>query len=43
MCRFEKPDKTPFTIGIQKPFAVRNETLASVSLTDQSVVSVRNL
>lgn len=39
LCVGSKPDKTPFTIGIQKPFAERNETLASVSLTDQSVVS----
>lgn len=39
LCVGEKPDETPFTIGIQKPFALRNETLASVSLSDQSVVS----
>lgn len=30
---------SPFTIGIQKPFANRNETIATMDITDQSVVS----
>lgn len=30
---------TPFTIGIQKPFADRNETIATMKITDKSVVS----
>ncbi|WP_461810451.1 FAD:protein FMN transferase [Faecalimonas sp.] len=35
----KKPDGTPFHIGIQKPFANQNETIASVPVADQSVVS----
>lgn len=34
-----KPDGSPFHIGIQKPFAEQNETIASVPVTDRSVVS----
>lgn len=39
LCIGNKPDKTPFKIGIQKPFADRSETIATVDITDQSVVS----
>ena len=39
LCIGSKPDKTPFRIGIQKPFADRSETIATVDITDQSVVS----
>lgn len=39
LCIGSRPDGTPFKIGIQKPFSDRNETLASVELSDQSVVS----
>lgn len=35
----KKLDDTPFHIGIQKPFANQNETITSISITDQSVVS----
>ncbi len=35
-------DGTPFCIGIQKPFAGQNETITSVEITDQSVVSSGN-
>ncbi len=39
LCIGNKPDKTPFKIGIQKPFADRSETIATVDITNQSVVS----
>lgn len=39
LCLGEKPDGTPFKIGIQKPFADRNETVAIVDIRDKSVVS----
>lgn len=39
LCIGGKPDGTPFRIGIQKPFADRNETVAIVDITDRSVVS----
>lgn len=39
LCIGSKPDGTPFRIGIQKPFAQRSETAATVEITDQSVVS----
>lgn len=39
LCIGSRPDGTPFKIGIQKPFAQRNETLAAVSLADKSLVS----
>lgn len=35
----KKPDSTPFTIGIQKPFDERNTAFITVSATDSSVVS----
>lgn len=35
----QKPDQTPFRIGIQKPFAPKNETAAIVNLNDLSLVS----
>ncbi len=34
-----KPDGSPFTIGIQKPFDDRNTSITSVSASDSSVVS----
>ncbi|MDE6389020.1 MAG: FAD:protein FMN transferase [Lachnospiraceae bacterium] len=34
-----KPDGTPYRIGIQKPFANEGETIATISVTDSSVVS----
>lgn len=39
LCIGAKPDGGAFLVGIQKPFADRNETFESVSVTDQSVVS----
>lgn len=39
LCIGEKPDKTPFNIGIQKPFADRKETIAVMELSDKSIVS----
>ena len=39
LCVGSKPDGTPFNIGIQKPFADRNETIAIVGIDDLSVVS----
>lgn len=39
LCIGNKPDGTPFRIGIQKPFADRTETVATIPITDQSVVS----
>lgn len=39
LCIGSKPDKTPFRIGIQKPFADRNETAAVVNITDKAVIS----
>lgn len=39
LCIGNKPDGTPFKIGIQKPFADRNETIAVMDITDKSVVS----
>lgn len=35
----EKSDHTPYTIGIQKPFAEGSEAYATVRITDKSVVS----
>ena len=32
-------DGRPFKIGIQKPFANQNETIATLDITDKSVVS----
>lgn len=39
LCVGAKPDGSPFRIGIQKPFEDRNETVATVDITDLSVVS----
>lgn len=39
LCVGEKPDGTPFSVGIQKPFANRSETITTVDITDKSVVS----
>ena len=38
-CIGSKPDGTPFKVGIQKPFADRNETEAVMDITGKSVVS----
>ncbi len=34
-----RPDQSPFVIGIQRPFADRNELCATIEVTDWSVVS----
>lgn len=39
LCIASKPDGSPFKIGIQKPFADRDETVAIMEITDLSVVS----
>ena len=39
LCVGTKPDGAPFTIGVQKPFADRNETAAAMEIDDKSVVS----
>lgn len=39
LCIGNKPDGTPFRIGIQKPFANRSETITTVNISDKSVVS----
>ena len=39
LCIGSKPDGTPFKVGIQKPFADRNETEAVIDITGKSVVS----
>ena len=39
LCVGTKPDGTPFKIGIQKPFADRNETIAAMEINGLSVVS----
>lgn len=39
LCVGSKPDGAAFKIGIQKPFADRNETIATMEITDKSVVS----
>ncbi|MHB8131145.1 MAG: FAD:protein FMN transferase [Mobilitalea sp.] len=39
LCVGGKPDGTPFHVGIQKPFANRNETIAVMDINDLSVVS----
>lgn len=39
LCVGKKPDGKPFKIGVQKPFADRNETIAVLDLADRSVVS----
>lgn len=39
LCVGNKPDGTPFKVGIQKPYADRNETVAVMEISDLSVVS----
>jgi thiamine biosynthesis lipoprotein len=39
VCVGSKPDKSPFKVGIQKPFSDRNETIATIDIIDLSVVS----
>lgn len=39
LCIGQKPDGSAFQVGIQKPFAHRNETAGAVSVTDRSLVS----
>ena len=39
LCIGSQPDGTPFKVGIQKPFADRNETEAVMDITGKSVVS----
>ncbi|NLP35164.1 MAG: FAD:protein FMN transferase [Clostridiales bacterium] len=39
LCVGDKPDGTPFNIGIQMPYADRNETIAVMQISDLSVVS----
>jgi thiamine biosynthesis lipoprotein len=39
VCVGSKPDGSPFKVGIQKPFSDRNETIATIDITDLSVVS----
>jgi thiamine biosynthesis lipoprotein len=39
LCVGEKPGGIPFKVGIQKPFADRNEVVATMDITDLSVVS----
>lgn len=39
LCVGEKPDGTPFRVGIQKPYADRNVTVATMDIRDMSVVS----
>lgn len=39
LCVGSKPDSTPFHVGIQEPFADRNETIAILDADDLSVVS----
>ncbi len=39
LCIGERPDDTPFRIGIQRPFAQRSETVSIAQIDDKSVVS----
>lgn len=39
LCIGSKPDGSAFKVGIQKPFADRNETIHTVDVADSSVVS----
>lgn len=42
LCIGSRPDGSPFRIGIQKPFADRNELAAVVEVSDRSVVTSGN-
>lgn len=39
LCVGQKPDGKPFKIGLQKPYADRNETIETLDINDMSVVS----
>lgn len=39
LCVGNKPDGSPFKVGIQMPYADRNETIAAMEISDMSVVS----
>ncbi|WP_124066022.1 FAD:protein FMN transferase [Clostridium sp. E02] len=39
LCVGKKPDGSPFKIGLQKPYADRNETIETLIIDDMSVVS----
>ena len=39
LCLGERPDGTPFRIGLQMPFEDRNETIAALEINDLSVVT----
>lgn len=39
LCVGSKPDGTPFKVGLQKPYADRNETIGTFRVSDMSVVS----
>lgn len=39
LCVGQKPDGKPFKIGLQKPYADRNETIETLNIKDMSVVS----
>lgn len=39
LCIGSRPDKSPFAVGLQKPFADRSETFAVLQADDQSVVT----
>lgn len=39
LCIGEKNGSEPFSVGIQQPFADRNDTIAAIAVKDQSVVS----
>lgn len=39
LCVGNRPDGTPFKVGLQKPYADRNETIGTFNINDMSVVS----
>ena len=39
LCVGKRPDGTPFKVGLQKPYADRNETIATLDIDGMSVVS----
>ena len=39
LCVGQRPDGSPFRIGVQMPFADRSETAAVMEISDKSVVS----